>query len=178
MSAHTADRATAARDTAGPDEQFLVTRSSAAETAQLRRAVLRPHLRIEEMALGGDQNPDTTYLCVRAAGGDGAVLGCLRLEPMPCPWSAELDVSGEAGWQLRAMATDPAARGAGLGRRLVQAAVDHVAAHGGDLIWCNARVSAEGFYARQGFRTLTQRFELRDVAEAHVGMVLELRGQG
>lgn len=175
MSAYTANRAAVAPGTAWrAPEQFLVARSSAEETAELRRAVLRPHLRIEEMALGGDQNPDTAYLCVRAVGRAGVVLGCVRLEPVSCPWNAELEVPGKAEWQLRAMATDPAARGTGLGRRLVQAAVGHVAAHGGDTIWCNARVSAEGFYARQGFRTVTDPFKVRDVPEAHVGMVRRL----
>lgn len=175
MSAHTADRTLAAGDKAGKSEPFIVSRSSAEETAELRRAVLRPHLRIEQMALGGDQHPDTAYLCVRAMGRAGAVLGCVRLEPVACPWNAELDVPGEAGWQLRAMATDPAARGTGLGRRLVQAAVDHVGAHDGDLIWCNARVGAEGFYARLRFRTVTEPFLVDGTPEEHVGMVLELR---
>jgi len=175
MSAHPTDQTVAAehKDVQAP-EGFLVVRSSATETAELRRAVLRPHLRIEEMALGGDQNPDTAYLSVRAVGRAGVVLGCVRLEPVPCPWSAELDVPGRAAWQLRAMATDPSARGTGLGRRLVHTAVDHVTAHEGDLIWCNARVSAQGFYARLGFRTVTEPFVVDGVSEEHVGMVRHL----
>lgn len=151
-----------------------ITRSSAEETAALRRAVLRPHLTIRQMTVAGDQNPDTAYLAVRALAGNGAVLGCLRLEPVPCPWTEALSGESTAGWQLRAMATDPCARGTGVGRSLVDAAVNHVAEAGGDVLWCNARVGAEGFYSRLGFRTVTDRFTVSEVAEAHVGMVREL----
>lgn len=176
---------------ARPDHQFVVIRTSAEETVALRRAVLRPHFTLEQMVVAGDENPDTAYLAVRAPAGDGAILGCLRLQPMPCPWAQAFDEAASpnpgrercgirparcnSNWQLRAMATDPSARGTGLGRRLVEAAVTYVAERGGDLIWCNARNSAEGFYARLGFRTVTDRFALPDVAEDHVGMVLGLR---
>lgn len=74
------------------------------------------------------------------------------------------------------MATDPARRGTGLGRMLVEAAVEHVAGRGGDLIWCNARIGAEGFYSRLGFQTVTDPFDVQETPEAHVGMVLDVPG--
>ncbi len=148
-----------------------VTRSSAEETAALRRAVLRPHLTIRQMTLVGDQGPDTAYLAVRALAGNGALVGCVRLEPVPCPWTESIDVDTDNAWQLRAMATDPSARGSGVGRLLVEAAVNHVAERGGKAIWCNARVGAEGFYSRLGFRTVTDAFAIAEVSEDHVGMV-------
>lgn len=158
----------------GASPVLRVVRSSAAETAALRRAVLRPHLAIRQMTLAGDQHPDTTYLAVRALAGNGAVLGCVRLEPAPCPWADSIDLDAHAPWQLRAMATDPCARGTGLGRLLVEAAITHVTERGGDLIWCNARVGAEGFYSRLGLRTVTAPFSISDVPEDHVGMVRSL----
>ena len=158
---------------AGPTQGLRVTRSSAEETAGLRRSVLRPHQTIEQMAVDGDQNPETAYLAVRAPSGHGGLVGCLRLEPVRCPWPEALDGPAHA-WQLRAMAADPAVRGAGIGRLLVEAAVDHVTQRGGDLIWCNARISAEGFYARLGFRTVTDRYVVPEVVEEHVGMALRV----
>lgn len=155
----------------GSASGFVVTRSSAEETAALRRAVLRPHLTIEQMAVAGDRNPDTAYFAVRPADGDRTVVGCVRLEPVPCPWPEALQGPAHAAWQLRAMATEPAVRGAGLGRLLVAAAVEHVAQRGGALIWCNARLSAEPFYRRFGFGPVTAPFALPDVGEDHVGMV-------
>ncbi|MBA3340148.1 MAG: GNAT family N-acetyltransferase [Geodermatophilaceae bacterium] len=155
----------------GVSPGLRVVRSSAEETAALRRAVLRPHLAIRQMTVAGDQNPDTAYLAVRALAGNGAVLGCVRLEPVGCPWSDSIDADTQAAWQLRSMATDPCARGSGLGRLLVEAALNHVAERGGDLVWCNARVGAEGFYSRLGFHTVTGRFAISEVTEDHVGMI-------
>lgn len=176
MSADVDDRTGTSRSR--PDrraDHFVVERSSAQETASLRRAVLRPNLTIEQMAVAGDQNPDLTYLAVRVPDGDHAIVGCLRLEPVPCPWPAALQQPASAAWQLRAMATDPTVRGTGLGRLLVEAAVGHVLQRDGDLIWCNARVSAEQFYLRLGFRPVTGHFALPEVFEDHVGMVRGLR---
>ena len=51
------------------------------------------------------------------------------------------------------MATAPELQGQGVGTRVLRTAVDLVASAGGTLIWCNARVSALGFYERAGFRT-------------------------
>lgn len=157
---------------------YTVVRSTAQETAALRRAVLRPSLSIEQMALAGDQSPETAYLAVASpddSTDDPAVVGCVRLEPVPCPWPDAPEVPAHGAWQLRAMATDPAVRGTGVGRLLVDAAVAHVVERGADLIWCNARVGAEQFYFRLGFRPVTGRFVVPDVAEEHVGMVLRTR---
>lgn len=155
----------------GTIADLMVVVSSAEQTAPLRRAVLRPNNTIEQMIMPGDQTPETTYLAVRDSADDGLVVGCLRLEPVPCPWTLALTSESRSAWQLRAMATDPGMRGRGIGRLLVEAAAEHVSLRGGDLIWCNARVSAEGFYARLGFRTVTDPFAVSDVPEAHVGMV-------
>ena len=55
------------------------------------------------------------------------------------------------------MATDPAVRGTGAGRALVVEGLARVAARGGDLVWCDARVAAAGFYERMGFAVVTER---------------------
>ncbi|OMQ15306.1 hypothetical protein A7K94_0210455 [Modestobacter sp. VKM Ac-2676] len=71
------------------------------------------------------------------------------------------------------MATDPRVRGLGVGRALVAEGLVWVAAHGGDLVWCDARAAAVGFYERIGFTTVTDEYELRPVGP-HRGMVIEL----
>ena len=64
-----------------------------------------------------------------------------------------------APWQLRGMATDPAVRGTGAGRALVAEGLARVAARGGDLVWCDARLAAVGFYERMGFAVVTQEYD-------------------
>jgi predicted GNAT family N-acyltransferase len=49
------------------------------------------------------------------------------------------------------MATDEAWRSGGVGSRLLGAVLDHVAAAGGEMVWCNARTPARRFYERAGF---------------------------
>jgi ribosomal protein S18 acetylase RimI-like enzyme len=151
----------------GPaDWAVVVEEATLAETLPLRAAVLRPGG--EPAAMGGDDDPATLHLAARTP--DGRVVGVVRFSPAPCPWRP--DVRGP--WQLRGMATDPAVQGSGVGRALVAAGLDRVAARGGDLVWCDARVSAAGFYERMGFAVVTEPYE-KPPAGRHLGMLVDPR---
>ncbi|HVY61008.1 MAG TPA: GNAT family N-acetyltransferase, partial [Planctomycetota bacterium] len=54
----------------------------------------------------------------------------------------------------------PDLRRRGLGRALLEACAAHVAARGGTLLWCNARLSAADFYRACGFETVGEVFEV------------------
>jgi predicted GNAT family N-acyltransferase len=127
----------------------------------LRSAVLRGG---GPAAFPGDDDPATVHLAARTP--DGAVVGVVRLSPAPCPWRA-----ARSPWQLRAMATAPAARGTGAGRGLVDAGLAVVAARGGDLVWCDARETAVGFYERMGFTVVSGPYEKPGIGP-HLGMVV------
>jgi predicted GNAT family N-acyltransferase len=137
----------------------------AALTYELRRAVLRPDG--GEITWAGDEDPATFHLAARTP--DDRVVGVVRFSPAPCPWRP----LAAAPWQLRGMATDPAFRGSGAGRALVVDGLARVAARGGDLVWCDARVGAAGFYERMGFTVVTEEFEKPGIG-AHVGMLKDL----
>lgn len=139
----------------------------AAATFALRQRVLRPHQRVEDMGQPGDDDPTTVHLATLSD--DGTVTGCLRLQPVPCPW-----LESVAPWQLRAMAVDDSLRGHGHGVALVREAVEQVAAAGGGLLWCKARVRAQGFYERAGFSAVTDVWEEPPIGP-HVGMLREVR---
>jgi predicted GNAT family N-acyltransferase len=49
------------------------------------------------------------------------------------------------------MATAEHKRGEGIGTAVLRAVLEHVARHGGGLLWCSARTSARSFYERAGF---------------------------
>jgi GNAT superfamily N-acetyltransferase len=49
------------------------------------------------------------------------------------------------------MATREDVRRAGIGGAVLGRIIDHVAGHGGGLLWCNARVPAVNLYRRAGF---------------------------
>jgi len=77
-------------------------------------------------------------------------------------------------WQLRGMATTPDVRGAGYGVALVDACVAHVKAHGGTRFWCNARISAQGFYAKLGLVRCSEEFVPPDIDLPHVVMAVDV----
>ena len=130
----------------------------AAASYPLRHAVLRPHQSIAEVVWENDDEPGTaTFGAIERA--SGAIVGVATVFPEPAPFeAAEAGVPPGAGsatttWRLRGMATRPDAQGQGIGSSVLNAVLDHVAAAAGDLLWCNARASAVGFYERAGFRT-------------------------
>jgi predicted GNAT family N-acyltransferase len=138
-------------------------------TYPLRAAVLRPGG--GDVVWAGDEDPATFHLAVRTT--DGAVVGVVRFSPAACPWRP----AARAPWQLRGMATDPGVRGGGAGRALVDVGLRAVAARGGDLVWCDARVTAAGFYERMGFAVVSEPFDKPGIGP-HVGMVRDVTPAG
>jgi len=136
---------------------------AAEETWPLRLAVLRPGRPIESAKFPGDDAPSTRHF---GAFRDGQLLGIASL------YLAEMP--GRKGWrafQLRGMATAPEARGKGLGSALVHACIAFTREYGAQLLWCNARTGAVGFYQKLGFEILGSEFEIPDVGP-HFRMVL------
>jgi ribosomal protein S18 acetylase RimI-like enzyme len=131
--------------------EFEVRAVEAAEVRPLRRALLRPHQQIEELFYFGDDHPEALHV-----GGylNGKMVGIATISPRPMPGRRE-----RRAWQLQGIAVGPRQRGNGLGSLLLQACFAHAAAHGGRLVWCNARVGVSGFYERGGFRPEGKPFE-------------------
>ena len=74
---------------------------------------------------------------------DGSLRGCVWLAP-----------EAEGAWHLGSLAVDPGEQGAGLGRRLLRAAEDHVHALGGREVRIrvvNVRSALLAWYARRGY---------------------------
>jgi ribosomal protein S18 acetylase RimI-like enzyme len=149
--------------TEAPSGTITIEQVTAEETFPLRAQELRQG-RPPEM--DGDDAPYALHLAARIDGGE--IVGVVRFHPRDCPWRP-----GEGSWQLRGMATDPRVRGLGAGRALVAEGLTRVAARGGDLVWCDARKDAVGFYQRIGFTIVTEEYDLRPVGP-HRGMLIEL----
>lgn len=119
-----------------------VRRVSAAETAWLRQAVLRPG---GLLLPTGDDVPDVLHL---AAYRDGQLVACGNVRPDPAPFPAE-----GWHWRVRGMATAPEVRGRGIGGAVLAGLVDHARGAGGAVLWCNARIPAQRLYERAGLQT-------------------------
>jgi predicted GNAT family N-acyltransferase len=135
--------------------EFEVRSVEAGAVRPLRQALLRPHKRVEELVYPGDDHPDALHV-----GGfrHGKMVGIASILPRPMPGRPEREA-----WQVRGMAVEHGQRGYGLGGLMLARCLDHAAAHGGRLAWCNARAGSFGFYERFGFRRDGDPFELPEI---------------
>jgi GNAT superfamily N-acetyltransferase len=120
----------------------------------LRQEVLRPGDPPDDVVYPGDDDARTAHGAARRRGGEVMAVGSVL--PEPPPW----DSDRSDGWRVRGMATRAGGRGRGVGRGVLDLLMDHVAAHGGGLVWCNARTGATTFYERAGFSVRGAVFEL------------------
>jgi GNAT superfamily N-acetyltransferase len=133
-----------------------IERVPASAVRPLRSEVLRPGIAPEALVYAGDDTEDALHVAARDAEGNVHGIASVCREAAP----GRPDVTA---WRLRGMATRPADRGRGLGRRLLHACFRHVRATGGGLLWCNARVVALGFYRQLGLRIEGDEFDIPDV---------------
>ena len=119
----------------------------------LRCRVLRPGLPRDSARFVQDRRPGSFHLAYRDDAGE--VVSCVTFVPE--------DLDGMPAWRFRGMATDEARRGEGLGSQVLKAGLAGVAARGGGLVWCNARVSALHFYRRHGFTERGDVFDIPDI---------------
>jgi GNAT superfamily N-acetyltransferase len=153
--------------TVGSEAGITVERVDAAVTYPLRRRVLRPGRPPDAARFAIDDEPSTASFAARTA--DGEVVGTAVVYPEPCPWVPDRP----GAWRLRGMATAPGLRGRGIGSRVLETALAHVAASGGDLVWCNARVPARRLYERAGFRAHGTPWDDPEIGP-HIAMWLDL----
>lgn len=144
----------------------------------LRHAVLRTGLPADAARYPEDDLPGTFHLAVYDDEGDGdeggdgapgAVVGCITFFPEPWPGAP-----GVPAHRFRGMGTAPGVRGRGYGAALLKAGVAEAAAAGAEIVWCNGRTSACGFYERAGFSAVGEEFTL-EPSGPHFVFVLRTR---
>jgi GNAT superfamily N-acetyltransferase len=150
------------------DERIAVELVPAWTTWPLRQEVLRPGRPVRDCVYGGEDDPRAAHgAALRRApsqGGEFTVLAVGVVMPEAPPW----DVGVDDGWRLRGMATRPDSRGQGLGSRVLDLLISHVADHEGGLLWCNARTPALALYERAGFQPRGEVFELPEIGPHQV----------
>jgi GNAT superfamily N-acetyltransferase len=140
------------------------------DSRELRRRVLRPHLRPGD-PLPGDELVGGVH--VGALEADGTVVATCYIYPDACYWRA----NGAEAWHLRQMATAPERQGQGLGGAVLAAAIEYLEQHAVPLVWCHAREQAVPFYAGHGFHgygDLFDEFPLPGPPVPHLRMWREL----
>ena len=145
----------------------------AAATHDLRCRILRNRRAGAPVVFPEDARPGAIHLAVRdvddAGGGSGAILAVASFSPEPTPYRP-----GRSAVHLRGMAVDAPFQRHGLGRLLVTTVVERLRSDGVAVLWCNARDSAGGFYARLGFEVIGEGFVLPESGVAHHVMLRDL----
>jgi len=126
----------------------------------LRSAVLRPGRDPAQCRYPGED--DRRAASAAALDGDVALSVGTVLPEAP-PWDPPAP-----GWRIRGMATAPEVRGRGLGGRVLELLVSHVAGTGGGVLWCNARTPALSLYRRAGFVARGEVFDLPEIGPHQV----------
>jgi len=141
----------------------------------LRQRVLRPNLTAQDCRFPTDDHPQATHFALHI---NAVIVGICSVAPEAAPLIHGLSVSSQMGelsgyWRLRMMATAPEVRGQGLGKQLLQTAEQFVSARLGTGVWCNARLSAQGFYQQQGYSAQGEVFHVATVGP-HIVMIKPL----
>lgn len=143
---------------------------SAAEARPLRSEILRPGQPPDSLVYPGDDVPGSFHA---GAFAEGEIVGIATVypEPMPPESAAALPDVGfdpNNAFRLRGMATRATLQGAGLGRAVLTRCIEHVRDAGAEVLWCNARVGALGFYERLGFATVGDEFDIAGIGPHYV----------
>ena len=138
---------------------------TAAETRPLRSAILRPGQPPDALVYDGDDAPGSFHA---GAFLGRELVGVASVYPEPMPAAPDADLDSFNAFRLRGMATRADVQGRGLGRAVLRRCIEHVRERGAEVLWCNARVGALGFYQRLGFATLGDEFEIEGIGPHYV----------
>jgi GNAT superfamily N-acetyltransferase len=135
-------------------------------THDLRWRILRGSRPDATVVFPEDCRPGAFHLAVRH---DDTVLAVASFSAEATPHRP-----GRTAVRLRGMAVDWPFQHHGVGRLLVTSVIDRLRADSVDVLWCNARDSAAGFYARLGFEVVGDGFVLPESGIAHHLMLRDL----
>lgn len=130
----------------------------AEDTRELRHKVMWPHKHPEFVVLPNDAQ--------------GIHYGLFEDEIMVSVISLFID--GDQV-QFRKFATDRAMQGRGYGTQLLQLMVEQVRGMGKKVLWCDARVTAIGFYERFGMQIDSAIFQKNDKDYVHMRLDLSAK---
>lgn len=130
---------------------------AASDTIDLRHRILRPHLDISSCHYPNDSLSSTFHVGIRDVKGKIISNGTFISE------QNILFPSAKKPYRLRGMATDFEWQKKGCGRQIILSALEKLREIQCDLLWFNARTSAELFYSRLGFSADENIFDIPSI---------------
>jgi GNAT superfamily N-acetyltransferase len=146
---------------------LTVVEISAEDAHDLRRRVLREGTPSDEVRFPQDAWPATFHLGARDA--CGVLVAIATFFPSPMPWR-----EGRQAAQLRGMAVDTGHQRSGIGRQLLDVALERLRNAGFEVLWANARDTALPFYRRLGMEVVGDGFLTSDTKLPHHVVLMDL----
>lgn len=137
------------------------------EIKQLRHEVLWPHKNSYKACVIEPDTIDTTFHM--GAIEDSIVVGT---STFLIDMNDKFDTKSQ--YRLRAMATSPSVRGKQVGRKIIEASIEKLKKMNIDLLWCDARLEATGFYERLGFKMKGEIYNVPEIGP-HKLMYIKLK---
>ena len=130
----------------------------------LRHKVLRPNLHFEASCLPSDNAPNAIHFTLKK---DDTILSVASL------YSESLEtMTNKNTYRLRGMATEPSEQRKGFGTMILRGAMDYLKKETDvEILWCNARVTAFGFYEKMGFTILGEIFDIPNLGPHKTGYI-------
>ena len=126
---------------------------SSEQALDLRMRILRPN-QAREACLYAEDNFETSFHLGILEDGKVISNGTFMQQAQPKLPQAKYP------YRLRGMATDNNQQKKGLGQKIILAAEAELKKRNCDMLWFNARVSAEGFYKKLGYTAIEDIFNI------------------
>ena len=133
-------------------------------THELRRNVLREGRAAANVAFPEDDVQGTFHLA--AVDEKGTVLAVASFSPQPTPYRP-----GARAARLRGMAVEPSWQHRGVGRLLLETAMERLKSAGMEVLWAHGRDSTIGFYRHLGWEVLGDSFMADPGIPHHVVLI-------
>jgi len=138
----------------------LIKEITVEKTYPIRHQILRPHQSIDDCKYNGDRDNYTKHFGIYL---NNKLVGIVSI------YKSSLNhFQGKNGWQIRAMATDVSIRKKGYAKKLLKKAEDYTIKNGANYIWCNARISALGFYEKNDYKIYGKEFYVEDIGQHYI----------
>ena len=126
----------------------------------LRHLVLRQGKPFSTTEYIKDKEKDTFHLACLV---ENKIVTCATFYPEKTD-----QIKSNKPYRLRGMATLETHRRKGFGNEIIKEAIKEIKKSKGDLLWCNARIVALGFYKKIGFKTVGDTFNIGDIGLHYV----------
>lgn len=145
---------------------MIIRELPTADIKKLRFEVLWPHkTSVDVCTIESDELETTFHL--------GAVLNNEVVGTSTFLIDINDNFESKRQYRLRAMATSPIVRGKHVGQQIIETSIEKLKKMNIELLWCDARLEATGFYEKLGFTMKGEIYNVPDIGP-HKLMYIEL----